>query len=248
MKVILALLIIANAAAHGQDSYESRIETWRHEIEAELKADNGWLTVSGLFWLKEGKSSVGSGPDNTIVVPAPAARRIGVFELDQNKVTLRIAKDVRATADGKPVHELSLTATTEKASIPVIVGDLTFILLKRGGRYAVRLKDQNSAARKEFKGLSWYPVKDSYRVRASLEPYNELRSVPIVNILGDTENYKSPGLLRFKLNGEEYTLEPVMEDEKLFIIFSDLTTNKTTYGSGRFLYAEMPHQTIATIA
>jgi uncharacterized protein (DUF1684 family) len=36
------------------------------------------------------------------------------------------------------------------------------------------------------------------------------------------------------------TLQPVMEDEKLFIIFRDETSGKSTYGAGRFLYADAP--------
>src|SRR5262249_48018564 len=60
------------------------------------------------------------------------------------------------------------------------------------------------------------------------------------NILGDTQNLKSPGILKFKLNGQEYTLQPLSEDDKLFIIIRDLTSNKATYAASRFLYADAP--------
>jgi uncharacterized protein len=32
----------------------------------------------------------------------------------------------------------------------------------------------------------------------------------------------------------------VLEDKQLFFIFRDLTSGKTTYGAGRFLYADPP--------
>ncbi|HZJ44338.1 MAG TPA: DUF1684 domain-containing protein [Pyrinomonadaceae bacterium] len=35
-------------------------------------------------------------------------------------------------------------------------------------------------------------------------------------------------------------LRPLIEDDKLFILFRDRTVGKSTYGAGRFLYAEMP--------
>ena len=48
---------------------------------------------------------------------------------------------------------------------------------------------------------------------------------------------KAPGLLHFTLGGKAVTLEPVIEEDHLFIIFKDTTSKTTTYGAGRFLYA-----------
>jgi len=45
----------------------------------------------------------------------------------------------------------------------------------------------------------------------------------------------------FRLNRKPITLETIDEGEgKLFIIFRDLTSRTTTYGAGRFLYADWP--------
>jgi hypothetical protein len=35
----------------AQNDHRSRIEQWRVRHEAELKAEDGWLAVAGLFWL-----------------------------------------------------------------------------------------------------------------------------------------------------------------------------------------------------
>jgi uncharacterized protein len=224
--VLAALLSVPAGAWQAESSYVSQENQWRAEHEAQLKSDTGWLTVAGLFWLKEGSNTIGSS----------------TFEMHQGRVLMRLAEGVQASFQGKPVSEVELTATTEKASSPVIVGDLSFLLLKRGTRYAVRLKDKNNPLRKEFTGEKWYPVNETYRVVAEFQPFESLRDLPITNVLGDTDNYRSPGLLRFRLKGKVYTLQPVIEGEKLFIIFNDLTTGKETYGGGRFLYAAKPSQ------
>lgn len=39
-------------------SYVSEIEQWRQKKEAALKADDGWLTVAGLHWLREGTNNI----------------------------------------------------------------------------------------------------------------------------------------------------------------------------------------------
>ena len=52
---------------------------------------------------------------------------------------------------------------------------------------------------------------------------------------------KSPGVVKFRLKEKDFSLQPVVEDEKtLFFIFKDTTSNRDTYGAGRFLYTENP--------
>jgi hypothetical protein len=51
-----------------------------------------------------------------------------------------------------------------------------------------------------------------------------------------------PGYLKFKINGKQFTLDPVREEgaESLFIIMADETSGIETYGGGRFLEAKLP--------
>ena len=42
--------------------------------------------------------------------------------------------------------------------------------------------------------------------------------------------------------GHPYRLDPVLEGDQLFFIFRDLTSATTTYGAGRFLYADLPKE------
>ena len=76
---------------------------------------------------------------------------------------------------------------------------------------------------------------------AKFEKYAEQKEVLIPNVLGGEFKMKSPGLVKFKLNGKRIALQTVDEgDGRLFIIFRDLTSRTTTYGAGRFLYADKP--------
>jgi len=110
-------------------------------------------------------------------------------------------------------------------------------------RFAVRIKDPENPARKAFHGVPRFPVDPALRVVADFEPYAtpQVRAIPTV--LGTTEAMTAPGLLRFKVGGQERTLEPLLEDPdhpELFLIFRDTTSTQDTYPAGRFLYAEMP--------
>jgi uncharacterized protein (DUF1684 family) len=248
---ILSTVLIASvaAAALGQGSYESSISTWRQKHEAGLKADDGWLTVSGLFWLKDGDNSFGSDPDNDVVLPGnKGPARAGKFILKHGEIKVRANADAGVYEGEKSIRDLVLKTDSDKSPDVLRIGDLSLIAIKRGERYGIRIKDTNSRPRREFTGLHWFPVQESYRVTAKFVPGAEGREIAITNVLGDVQNMKSPGTLIFNLNGHPYSLDPVAEDDgKLFIIFRDSTGGRSTYAAGRFLYADAPKDGVVTL-
>src|SRR5450631_1467805 len=72
-RIMTCMLILFLFAATLAGSYDD----WRAQREAALKADDGWLTVAGLFWLKDGYNTVGSDHTNDIVLERGPGR-IGV--------------------------------------------------------------------------------------------------------------------------------------------------------------------------
>ena len=234
MKESLLLLLVIAVCGPAAVSYETSIDQWRQKRETALTADGGWLTVTGLFWLKQGENTVGSDPASDIVLPRGPSRA-GVFKFRDGKTTFRPDVPVTTTGDGTSSRELK-----PDSDDAVSLDDLSMFVIHRGERYAIRLKDKQSKVRREFTGLHWYRPKPEYRVVARFVRYDTPKLISIPNILGETEKSPSEGYAAFTLNGREYHLEPVKEDDQLFFIFRDLTSGKDTYGSGRFLYADLP--------
>lgn len=225
MRALLACALLAGAAA----SYRAEIEEWQRHREAALKADGGWLTVTGLFWLHEGSNTFGSEPSRDIVLPAgPELAGGGSFDLHGAKVVMHWkgqTQELRPDTAGPPDI--------------LTMGSLTLFVIQRGDRYGIRLKDTNSSLRKEFGGLRYFPVNEAYRVTARFVP--DPKKVPIPNILGQVEGEFSPGYVEFDLDGRKLRLTPVQESQaELSFIFRDLTSGKETYGSGRFLDTALP--------
>ncbi len=215
-------------------TYDQEIQTWRQKREAALKADDGWLSVAGLFWLHEGENTAGADPSSSILLPRGPAH-LGVFENHAGKVTFHATPGVAIKAPA------FLRSDTNKGGPDSIhYGDYTMFVIHRGTRDAIRLKDKQCEFRKEFTGLHWYPPQEDYRIVARWFPYAEPKQIAVPNILGETERQPSPGYAAFKLHGREYQLHPVLEDNRLFFIFGDQTSGKRTYPSGRFLYADRP--------
>ena len=224
----LAMTLLATS------TFDQEIKDWRLARESSLKADDGWLTVAGLFWLHEGENAAGSDPSSSITLPRGPAH-LGVFEYRGGRVTFQAAPgvDVKAPA--------VLKNDTENGGPDLIqTGDFTMFVIHRGSRDAIRMKDKQSEFRKGFTGLHWYPPKEEYRIAAKWVPYPEPKQMAVPNILGETEQQPSPGYAVFKLHGQGYQVHPVLEDKQLFFIFKDQTSGKGTYPSGRFLYSDLP--------
>jgi uncharacterized protein (DUF1684 family) len=222
-------VLLAAAAVFAASSYQAEIARWHREREAGLKAADGWLTLVGLFWLHEGANPFGKDPSGEIVLPDGPARA-GIFQLEHGKVTV--------TLDGR-TRELHPDSDSPKDVLKV--GRLRLLAIRRGDKLGIRVKDPESPARREFHGIESFPADESYRVTAQwvAEPHK----IPILNVLGQTEDSDCPGYAVFRLQGREFRLYPIIEGpgaKELFYIFRDETSAKETYGAGRFLYSDMP--------
>jgi len=237
----IASLDVPNLAV-GQVDYALQQQEWRRQQEKDLTAPKGWLSLAGLFWLKEGANTLGSAPQNDFVLVGTAApAKIGVIQFHDGAATFTSdpqAAVVSDSSDSATIRSIRLEADDTKLPTLLRVGTLSWGLIKRGARYGIRVRDTANPRLKQFDGLKWYPVKADLKIIADFTAFETPRTVPITNVLGDTIQMQSPGKLTFRLDGKDYTLEPVADGDRLFIIFRDLTSGKTTYGAGRFLYAD----------
>ncbi len=224
----------------AESAYLAEINQWHAARLAALTADDGWLTVAGLFWLKEGSNTAGSDKGNRILLPASAPARLGTFEFHQGTTAFHAAPGVGVMLNGQPVTDAVLKPDSSGEPDVLTWGPLSLFVIQRGNRYALRLRDKLAPQRQQFAGLRYFPVDEHYRVKAKWVPYSPPQKIPVPNILGEIEEELSPGYLEFSLQGHACRLDPLVEDGRLFIIFKDLTAGRETYPTGRFLSAEMP--------
>lgn len=214
------------------------IEAWRAEQEKSLRADNSWLTVAGLFWLQEGDNTVGSGDDNDLVFPAGSCpARLGVFHRAGTTVTFTAAAGVGYTVNGAAPKAGPLQVDGDGKYTPDTIehGKLSFFVVTRQERIGIRLRDNDSQARRDFSGRVWYPYDPAAVVTATVTPPTDNKTISIQNILGYYEDTPSAGTLHFTYHGQQLTLEAIDGKGALFVIMRDKTSGHETYGAGRFL-------------
>ncbi|HUO79834.1 MAG TPA: DUF1684 domain-containing protein [Steroidobacteraceae bacterium] len=243
----LALLAVAAAgrAADTQATDEAAaVHAWRAGRVVEIAGEDGWLTVVGLHWLKPGANRFGRARDNDIVLAGRAlAPHAGRLVVDGRSVRLEPAPDSGVTLAGRAAGPAELAPSADGDGVVLASGSLRFFVIERGGRFALRVRDLESPARRAFRGLDYFPIDPSWVVEARFERYEPARRVPIVNVLGDEVEMPSPGAIIFSRDGREWRLDTLLEapgDDHLFVMFADGTSGHETYGAGRFLHAPLP--------
>ena len=238
MKQILAVaLAVSLAAACGTQepkidtaAHAQEIQQWQKTRDERLRKEDSWLTLIGLHWLKDG--------ENSVTLTKAGAPPVRVTRAGAQTI---LHPDPFMTIDGKPLTgDVPLLADAdEKGPTIVKMGSVQFNVIKRGDRYGLRVKDAEAETRTHFKGLEYYPIDPKWRVTASFEAYHPPKKIPITDVTGMTSDNISPGALIFEVDGEEYRLDPILEEgsDQYFIIFRDATSRDTTYPAGRYLYA-----------
>ena len=113
------------------------------------------------------------------------------------------------------------------------------------------LRDKNSvlppAARKQFKGLNFYPVDSTYRVTAPLEPIATRDTVWMAESTGGMAPKVRIGHVNVPFPDDTVRLSVfrVQGQETLWIPFGDATNQSTTYPAGRYL--DVPMQADSTL-
>lgn len=233
-----------NAILAAKQAYENEIKLARQERLERLQRPAGWLSLVGMHWIEVGTTRVGRGDYNGTKL-AVGPDRIGMLTLTkEGKITLQPESGSEITVDGAPaVGTIAITSDAEGE--PTVVGfnkgDASFIVIKRGDRHALRVRDSLAPTRTQFPGIPYFDISKDFRFQATFVPHSAGKKIEIMNILGMVEQMDNPGQVVFTKDGKEFRLETVDEgDGRLFIIFADRTSGHESYAAARFLYADNP--------
>ena len=249
LSVVPALVLVAcsspmrSVEKAGVDSvtYAAETHVWRVKRLDAIAGPDGWSTVAGLFWLDSAQYTVGSAPSNTIVLPSDhTPAQFGTLTRVDSAFVFDAAAGVTAMVDSTPID--TVTMADDHSTRPAVLraGSVTYRVISRGGKLALRVKDSAYVLRRDFKGLEYFPLDTAMRVLAHLVPHATPRTVRILNVIGQAEEYRSPGMLEFMVGGTAYHLAATYEGKdttQYFVIFRDATSSSTTYPAGRFMYA-----------
>jgi uncharacterized protein (DUF1684 family) len=229
MSRLVALVIVVASASCGASPARSDASTdvvsewraWRAERREELARPDGWLALVGLFWLEPGTHTIGSAADAAYVLPS-GPPRLG---------EIVVADDVRfRSADG------SVTALVADGD-PIAIGSLRLLLIARGGRLALRVRDVDAPARATLGTLPAYDYDPMWRIRARVRAPEAGRMIALVNVLGMQVDEPCAAILDLSIAGAPISLVATSLGDRpgYFVMLRDATNEGETYGGGRYL-------------
>jgi uncharacterized protein (DUF1684 family) len=166
---------------------------------------------------------------------------------ETGKATFRAEAGVTVSRGGQPFNGGEIRSDLSGRPDVLAVGDLRLILLKRGARHALRIKDNRSALRDSFAGLRWYPVDETWKIEAKFEPRPSSSRIVFDTIVGEQDALESPGFVTFERGGKTYRLEAAAEGDILWFVFRDATSGRTTHAGARQLSAALPKDGIVVL-
>lgn len=242
--VIIVSLFVINCSPNSETPYVKSIKDFHSRRIERLKQPNGWLSLTGLFWLKEGENTFGSAKTNDLVFSnGSAPDHIGSFDLKNSVVTVKIREDLEVFDNDSLVSTKILLDDISGTPTILKLGSLSWYVIKRGDKYGIRLKDSESKLLKEFTDIEMFDIDSTWRVEGKFVKYAKPKDVEVPNVLGTVDTGITFGKLTFRINSQEFSLEPLGDEESLFLIFGDMTNGEETYGAGRFLSVDAPDST-----
>lgn len=219
--------------------YQSVLEDWYEKRITTLTKPDGWLSVVGLEWLELGTWRFGSASGNDIVIPnlPPQA---GYVTLDEDgAVSVTFEPHAKGTIDGQDRLEGKLSANPDAPTL-VAFGTVSFYLIERGDRKALRIVDSSSRNRRTFAGILRFPVDPTWRIIADWVLLAEPHPFEVDSIIGTTSTVLVTHKAVFSRDNRTYELWPTHGSETApMFVLRDATSGNETYGASRFLVGEI---------
>ena len=232
------------AAATAAAAFTAEQQAWREERRSGLLKPDGWSSLIGLHWIEPGSHYIGSDADNGIRIEI-GPKHLGLLDRKDDHLRFVPESGVTVSLDGQPLTGgTPLKVDTDEGGPSTIGfddGNGIATVIKRGDRYALRVKHANAPTRVNFGKLEYWPGGRDWQIDGKFIAHPAGRTIPIVNIIGMTDEIPNPGAVEFQRDGKTFRLEALDEgDGELFLIYADRTSGHGSYGAGRYLYAPMP--------
>ncbi|KAF1710070.1 hypothetical protein CSC70_09880 [Pseudoxanthomonas kalamensis DSM 18571] len=252
---ILAALLLLAACGRGGDKapaadtpvadpeFLADNAIWRAERKERLLQPDGWTSLVGLHWLELKAHYIGSGPGSGIRL-AVGPDKLGMVQQQNGKVYFTPERGLPLSLNGEPLKgkvelKSDMDAAPDTVGFDDGKGQLTVI--RRGDRFALRVKHADADSRLHFTGLEYWPADASWKILAKYIPNPAGKTIPIVDIIGITTDTPNPGAVEFERDGHSYRLEALGDpDDELFFIVADRTSGHGSYPAGRYLYTPGP--------
>ncbi len=219
--------------------YEKEIRNFRKNRIKFLKSEKGYLNLVGLYWLKEGENSFGSGKNNDIHFPKEFPKDFGTVTRLKKGFSFTFKENV--TLNNNKIIS-SATVDGDNQSNFFSYGPFQWFIIKSSDNYAIRMRNLESEILKENLNLRFYRIDETWKIIGKFIKYEDHKTHIITNVRDHTYKEKIPGIINFSMHGDSFSFEPKYTKDGMQVMFTDQTTGSETFSGGRFLLLEYPDE------
>lgn len=222
-------------------------EQWKVDRRKEIVGENGWLNLAGLLWMDQEHVHLNEFSKDSLIISSEANKKtIGTFRIQSDSVWFSFNPKVIKKSESQSSGTTLQFPVESYNQGGVYYGRWKWSVIKRGDRFAVRLRDLEHPALTKFVPIPAYNYDSAWRLDAFFEPrFNQF--ISITNVLGQVIEWRVMGIIKLQVGGSPIELIALEDQGKLFVIFSDETNGAGSYPSGRYLYVSYPDKTGKTV-
>jgi uncharacterized protein (DUF1684 family) len=162
------------------------------------------------------------------------------LERASDRVSIRIEPAEGIALRGVP-QDGRMRPDSDGSPTVIELDGIRFHVIARGGRLALRIKDERAPTRTGFSGIERYDVDESWRIAARFEPEPSPRKIGLATVVGVDVASEVFGRVRFERDGHlvSAVLFPA-GNGRSYLRFADATNGAGTYAIGRYLSVDPP--------
>jgi hypothetical protein len=198
-----------------------------------------YLELCGLFKLDTKGTSFGLNSKRKVTTyKEDIKQKIGVFQWDGNTFTFESFNEVRVLNESNnEVQHQSLTLDSLGDSEVLYYKNLKWRIITRSGSLYLRVWDKKNPTIQAFEGFAVFEPNSSFIFDADFKYFKASKSELVASKLGIDNVAKFIGKVKFIFKENTYTLDV---GDMGWIMVGDATNGEETYGSGRYIYIDMP--------
>ncbi|WP_067531824.1 DUF1684 domain-containing protein [Nocardia crassostreae] len=214
--------------------FDQQWAQWRSERDRWARQPLGWLSLTGLHWLGEAGETIDGLP--------------GEWRADGENVYVTVESEARLGEgelwfDGRVLSGTTILTPGEgKPGLEVKIGQRLIEVIRRSGRFALRVHDPEAPTLAAFTEIPAYPADPRWAVTGVFTPYEVAQVVTTGAVVaGLVHHHPAIGTVAFRLGDADYELVVFgSHTTGLHLLFTDATSGVTSYGGARRLDLPRP--------
>ena len=237
--LLLALFLMCKPNTRSVKIDQQYIETLDKNRKERDQRRKKYLELCGLFKLNQEGTFFGINAQQQVTTKTEEIKQhIGKFQWNGTAFDFEAFNEIIVTnSTDAQIQSKTLFLNAIGDSELLFYKHFKWRIITRSGALYLRVWNKKNPALQAFKGFEIFEPNAKFIVDADFKYFETSKSELVASKLGIDDVTKFIGSVHFYFEGETHTLDV---GESGWIMVADATSGDSTYGSGRYMYIDLP--------